>query len=464
MSVLASLFSGIAGINSNGSALSVSGDNISNMNTIAFKTRTALFESNLTQRIGDVEIGLGSQLAATNTAFSQGAFSSSSRSLDLAISGRGFFVVQNDQGERFYTRAGSFGQDQQGNIASLLGGYALMGYRLNETTGVAEGELSAMNINALSAQPVSSKRVSIDMNLDPNAPVIAGAFDPTSFADAQRTSNFDIPATVYDSRGTARSVVTYFRKTSENTWNFYTMTKMNNLQDGGGATVNNGGDADATCVLKAGTIAFNTDGSLSSKTYGTAGLDLWSADVAPGDAQINPGELLDTNVDIRWAGADVLDWDDFQIDFGDLTGSKALSTQFDNGGDSTYTGVETDGAPFGTLQTLEITKGGLVRGIFSNGKSRDIYKIPLASFPNEEGLFRVGSNAYQASAKSGEALISGAGTVGLGEVQAFALEQSNVDLATEFVKIIQYQRAFQASSRTVSAASDLLQDLVNLGR
>ena len=462
MSVLASLFSGIAGINSNGSALSVSGDNISNMNTIAFKTRTALFESNLTQRIGDVEIGLGSALAATNTAYSQGAFSASSRSLDLAISGRGFFVVENDQGERLYTRAGSFGQDQDGNISSILGGYNLVGYRLNETTGVPEGELTALNINALSVEPVSSSEISIDMNLDHNSTIIAAAFNPTTLADAQQTSNFNIPATVYDSRGTARSVVTYFRKTAENEWNFYTLTKMSNLQAGGAVTaLDNGGDADATCVLKAGQITFNTDGSLNAKTYGAAGLTAWDD---AGDDEIGAGELLNANSDIQWAGSDVLDFADFEIDFGDLAGSSALSTQFDNGGDSTYTGVETDGAPFGTLQTLEITKSGIVRGVFSNGKSRDIYQIPLASFANEDGLFRVGSNAYQATAKSGEALVSGAGTVGLGEVQAFALEQSNVDLATEFVKIIQYQRAFQASSRTVSAASDLLQDLVNLGR
>lgn len=459
MTVLASLYSGISGIVSNGSALSVSGDNIANMNTMAFKASNALFESNLTQRIGEVEVGLGSRLAATNTAFTPGAFSSSSRSTDLAIQGNGFFIVQNSQGERFYTRAGSFTQNASGDLVSNVGGFFLLGYKIDEATGSTVGELSTIRPSSVNSLPKASTTISMSLNLDPHAEILGNAFNGSSFAAAEASSNFSVPSTLYDSRGTPRSVVTYFRRTDENTWSFYTLTLMSNLEDGGGATLDPA-DENSTVILKAGEIEFKTDGTFDAKTYGDQGATQWDAG---GDAiEIEPGELLNADSDIRWAGADLLDWEDFELDFGDLGGSDAVATQ--SNGESVVTRVASNGRGFGELQSVEITSSGMVRGLFSNGESRNLYQIPLAIFPNNEGLVRVGSNVYQATSRSGDPLIGAPASSGRGEITAFALEQSNVDLATEFVKIIQFQRAFQASARTISSAADLLQDLVNLGR
>jgi flagellar hook protein FlgE len=137
-------------------------------------------------------------------------------------------------------------------------------------------------------------------------------------------------------------------------------------------------------------------------------------------------------------------------------------TQFS--AESAVNNVLQDGRSPGTLQSIEFNAAGTLIGNFSNGTSRDLYQVPLATFPNEEGLGRVGSNLYKESSDSGAAQVGQANSSGRGELRAFSVEQSNVDLASEFVKIITYQRAFQASARTVSTASELLQDLVRLGQ
>lgn len=460
MSVLASLFSGISGIVSNGSALSVSGDNIANMNTMAFKAGNALFESNLTQKIGDVEVGLGSRLAATNIAFTQGAFGSSSRPTDLAIQGNGFFTVQNTQGQRYYTRAGAFSQNSDGELVTTVGGLQLLGYQV--TDGTTSSTLTPINLATINSSPQASEDISISMNLDPTE-TIPAAFDGSSLTAAEGTSNFSVPAQMYDSRGTARDVVVYFRKDAENTWEYFAVTSLSNIEASTGVydlpgTVND----DDTVILKAGTITFSTSGNFYSKTEDGASATSWTA--AGTASVVEAGELLTAGSDIHWTGADALDWTSFTIDLGDVSGSTAVATQYDTGSGSVATFVDSDGQGVGDLQSVDITTDGLIRGIFSNGESRDLFQIPVATFPNSEGLSRVGSNLFEATADSGTALIGQAATTGRGEIRSFSLEQSNVDLATEFVKIIQYQRAFQASARTITAAADILQDLVNLGR
>ncbi len=479
MSVIASLYSGISGVIANGSALSVSGDNIANMNTTAFKTGSALFESSLTQRIGDVEVGLGSRLATASASFSQGAFASSSRPTDLAIQGDGFFAVKSaSDTSRFYTRAGSFTRDSDGNLVTTVGGYQLLGYRItNGNQGTIEEPISFANI---STSPISSHEIAISMNLDPNMEIPASSFDGSTLATAEASSNFSVPGVMYDSRGTARQVVTFFRRTADNDWEYYTLTDLTNLD----ATQVSG---TGTAVVLAGSVQFDTDGSLLTSTIDNNGNGLteWNASGAGAvSVAISAGELLNAASGIPWAGADEIplfdpgDYfhdgtsfpsrsassEEFVIDFGQFSESDAVVTQYDAGGTSTVSNVETDGVAVGDLQSIEITKEGLVKGIFSTGASQDLYRIPLAKFANQEGLLRAGSNLYQASATSGDPQLGQAGAGDLGEILSFSLEQSNVDIATEFVKIIQYQRAFQASSRTISAASELLESLVNLGR
>jgi flagellar hook protein FlgE len=242
-----------------------------------------------------------------------------------------------------------------------------------------------------------------------------------------------------------------------------------------------------TAVVLAGQLQFNSDGTLQTDSINNSAslvaggsLEAWSVSGTSG--VINAGEYLNDASGIPWAGADAValfatgDYNntsfsnrsptdpEFAIDFGQFAESKAIVTQYDSGGTSVVSDVTTNGRSVGDLQSLEITETGLVKGIFSTGATEDLYRIPLYSFANQEGLLRAGNNLYQASATSGDPQPGEAGSGVVGKILAFNLEQSNVDLATEFVKIIQFQRGFQASSRTISAAAELLQDLVNLAR
>ncbi len=453
MTVISSLFSGISGIISNGSALSVVGDNIANMSTPAFKSSIAVFENALSQRIGEAEVGLGSRLATTTANFTQGAFASSTRPTDLAIQGKGFFVVKSAAGDTFYTRAGIFEKNNNGEIVTSAGNYILQGYAIDATTGVVDtGSLNPINLSNISSAPIATTEVDFSMNLDAGATAQA-SFDGSTFALAQASSNFSVSTTVYDSLGNARSVTTYFNRTAANTWQYHTLTlgtNLNNYETADGA--------DGTVIIAEGTLVFGTDGSLSTVTVNTVGEETATGSTT----DIGAGELITPSAafGIQWDGAAVQA--SITHDFGQQTGSTASTTQYASA--SSVSNLTPDGRASGVLQTFEIAKDGTITGNFSNGTSRDLFQIPLSIFANEEGLNRVGANLYAESNNSGIPQTGIAQDGGRGDVQSFLIEQSNVDLATEFVKIITYQRAFQASSRTVSTAAELLQDLVQLGR
>ncbi len=459
MSVVAALFSGISGIVANGSALAVAGDNISNMSTPGFKSSVAVFESALSQRIGNAEIGLGGRLAGTTANFSQGGFQNSTRATDLAIQGSGFFIVDSEAGTRFYTRAGIFERNSDGNLVTSAGKLLLQGYSIDDT-GATSGTLDSVNLANVTSSPEATSEIKLSLNLDAGSEILAGSLDGSSFSAAEASSNFNVTTTVYDSLGNARTVVTYFRHTASNEWTYHVLTSLDNLSNGNDTSVN----GDGTGILTAGTITYNSDGSLNTAASSVALHTLHSAagvatSVEPGE-QINPASASPQNL-IQWADGATAETI-MTIDFGQVAGTDAVSTQYSSA--SIGRKVEQDGRSVGDLQSIAVTSDGKIAGVFSNGITRDIFKLPLASFANEEGLSRAGSNLYSESTDSGLAQLGDAQTAGRGEVRSFSIEQSNTDLAAEFVKVITFQRAFQASSRTVSTAAELLQDLVNIGR
>lgn len=447
MTVISSLFSGISGIVSNGSALSVVGDNIANMSTSAFKSSAPVFETAISQKIGEAEIGLGSRLAGTSANFTQGAFASTTRDTDLAIDGKGFFIVNDAAGNTFYTRAGAFSRNSEGKLVTV-GGFKLQGRFVsavdsNGTAASVDASTGDISLQAISSSANQTSKIVFSVNLDAND-TVPSAFDGSSFTQAEATSNFNVPNVIYDSLGNPHDAITYFRKSATaNVWQYRTLVEGSDLSTGASS---------GTVVIDSGQITFNSSGSFTNVTRDTptttSALTLISA-----------GTFVSY---INWAGGAAAQTS-VSHDFGQVTGSTAIMTQYSDS-ESSVKAVTQDGYAAGSLQSIEIEEDGTLRGNFSNGRTRDLYKIPLASFANEQGLIRRGANLYQASASSGSAQPGLAQSGGLGKVQAFTLEQSNVDLASEFVKIITFQRAFQASSRTVSTAAELLQDLVQLGR
>ncbi len=261
--------------------------------------------------------------------------------------------------------------------------------------------------------------------------VAAGTFTVASAAD---TSNFSVPVTVYDSLGNDHVITVYFRKDSlggtGNIWDWYAVV------DAADSTSGN------TELQANGTLTFNTTGALfsdSSVTYPTGGFDF------------SGGGVQDQTID---------------FDFGLSTvaggAGKEGITQY--GTDSAVSAIAQDGFTAGSLQRISVDSEGLIRGVFSNGRTRNLAQLILATFQSQEGLTGVGRTLYQETADSGQPLLSNPGSSGKGLIQSSTLELANVDLASEFISMITAQRGFQANSRIITTTDDILAELVNLKR
>jgi len=427
--MLTSLFTAVSGMNANGTALSVIGDNIANMNTTAFKRSRPSFGDILSQSMGSSQVGRGVMLSSVTPLFTQGSFENTSNVLDLAIDGEGLFIV-SDQSGTFYTRAGEFIIDRDGYIVNP-DGYRLQGY-LFSSSGTATSGLGDINLSSLNSRPKATTEVYISANLD-SRESIPPAFDVD---DPDNTSNFSSSITVYDSLGNAHVINIYFRKASEsasgNTWEWYAVVSASDSESG------------STEVQAQGTLTFNTNGALSSESSITYPLASGGFDFTGGATQ---GQQI-------------------SFDFGESIseGGTGLegTTQF--GSNSTTIFQSQDGYASGFLQTITISQEGIITGVFTNGQTRSVAQIALAKFMAPTELTKMGGNLYAESYGSGQPIISTPGESGMGKVLSNTLELSNVDLAEEFVKMILSQRGFQANSRIITTTDELLTELVNIKR
>lgn len=432
--MLTSLFTGISGLNANGTSLSVISDNIANMNTIGFKSSRVSFGDVLSQTLGGVsgssQIGRGVMVGSINPIMTQGSFETTSNGLDLAIDGNGFFMVNNN-GTTAYTRAGQFSLDKNGNIINP-DGMMLQGY-MADATGTISGSLSNLSFGAVQSTPQITQNVTLGVNLDATETVPTAAFTLDGNGDGVNDdpANFNksTTITIYDSQGGAHDVTAYFVKTADNAWDVHYV---------------NVDPADPALLVDAGTqaLTFGTDGSLTDDNSATAiNFNFGAAVTTPQPVTFNLG----TGTGETPAGTGLDGTTQFASDF-------AVSK------------LSQDGYSSGSLQNVVIDDSGVMTGIFTNGQSRTIGQIALAKFAAPEGLAKLGRNLYGESFGSGQPIVSAAGTGGLGRVLSNSLELSNVDLAAEFVNMITSQRSFQANSRVITTSDELLQELVNLKR
>jgi flagellar hook protein FlgE len=424
--MLTSLFTAVTGMNANGTALSVIGDNVANMNTTGFKSSRATFGDILSQQLGESQIGRGVMLTSVQPSITQGAFENTASVLDMAVDGDGFFILKDSAGT-YYSRAGQFEVDKAGNVVNPSG-IALQGY-VYSASGAATSGLGDINVSSLNSSPNASTSVTISANLDSREPVIAGGFDVTN---PVATSNFSSSITVYDSLGNDHVVNVYFTKSGGNAWAWNAVVS--------GADSANGAVDE---IQATGTLAFTSNGALNTEATGappTGGFDF------SGGATLNQAITFDFG-------------DSIVTDSGTgLTGT----TQF--GSSSSTLFQNQDGYSAGSLKSVTIGQDGTMTGIFTNGQTRAIAQIALGKFVSPTGLTKMGKNVYAESTDSGQPIISTPGTSGTGSVLSNTLELSNVDLAEEFVKMILSQRGFQANSRIISASDELMVELVNLSR
>lgn len=530
--MLSSLFSGISGLLASSSAINVVGNNIANVNTVGYKTSSCTFEDALYQSInsssGTSQAGRGVQLSTVRTDFSEGSLETTSSSTDLAIGGSGFFIVSDESsGHTYYTRAGSFSLDSDGNLVDP-NGYILQGKEIDQATGAASGVDQDITISQAPSQPRATEYLGMNVNLQSDsewagtmgditgtgaaASVTAsdGAYPATgdytlaynattgeltvtvsitdldgnvtgtqSYTDSavagtsyanfggsgldivtagtvsfptadtsqtlevsgfsvtevsatqtpSTTSNYSSSITVYDSLGQSHTVTVYFRKsgeddsTGQSTWEWIAEVDAADSATG------------VNMIAGWGTLTFNSKGVL----------------ISGGEAQavafnFSNGAEQNQSIDLVFGSG---------TDGGTTTQYTIAST----------TNYQTqDGYPPGTLESVAVSSDGIISGTYSNGQTIELYQITLANFNNPNGLEKEGSNLYSATIESGVAYTSAPGNGGLGTISSNSLEESNVDLATEFVKLIVAQRAYQANSKVITTTDEILETLMNIKR
>jgi len=418
--MISSLFAGISGLSANATAMTVIGDNIANVNTTAFKSNKYSFANVLSQSMGTSTtdgIGRGVEFGGVSPSWSQGSVENTSNPTDMAINGKGFFMVEDNTGSAFYTRAGEFTFDREGYLVNPEGlfvqGFAVSAVAADGT--ITLGSIENINVPAEStAPPQATTTFTLDINLD------AGAAVNDTFASTQ---------TVYDSLGNAIPLTLTFLKTAANEWT-------------AGVTVPTGTVATPATdiVLTNATLTFDGNGILTTGTDPSitlTNLDSGAADISGGNA-------------ITW---DL--FDSAAVTNGDLTQYAAAST---------YNFNIQDGYAAGNLRGVSVDESGYVFGAYSNGQLTPLYQVVLADFPSYFGLNKLGHNLYAESPASGQAMPGVALSGSLGSISPSAIEMSNVDLAQEFVKMITTQRAFQANSRVITTSDEILQELISLKR
>ncbi|HWY65024.1 MAG TPA: flagellar hook protein FlgE [Rhizomicrobium sp.] len=431
MSLYGALTIGVAGLSANSIALSATSSNIANVNTVGYKNQTINFETfvNIPGLAGNSSAGVSSSIGQDVT--TQGLPTSTSSPTDMSISGNGFFVVApnaSGTGGQEYTRAGSFTPDENGNLKNVAGLY-LLGWQLDSQGNIPTNTsaLSMINVSSLAGKAQATTNLGIQANLQSSAAVDA-TYTPGDITSGVATPDFQRTINVYDSQGGSQPLTMSFVKTGANTWG-YEVSYSGTASNITGAN-----------PIDTGTVTFNSDGTMKNVN---------GASPASGTFALT----------IPWAASTGLSSQSVNVNLGAVNGTSGL-TQFDSA--STLNGTSPDGSPFGSITGVQVSKDGTVTAQFSNGLSQAVYKIPVATFTNPDGLGQMSGDAYTATRQSGAANINIANTGSAGGIAAQTLEASTVDLATEFTNLITTQRAYSASARIVTTADQMLQELEQL--
>jgi flagellar hook protein FlgE len=405
------MISSVTGLVAQSQALGIISDNISNVNTIGYKTARSNF-STLVTDISATSYSPGGVRSLPFTEIdSQGLLQSSTSVTDLAIQGNGFFAASSSptagQGELLFTRAGSFTFDQNGDMVNTAGLY-LQGWPI--VNGVQQGtstsQLQTINLTNLQVAAQATQTINISANLDAAAAVAA-------------TFNSDL--TVTDSLGGSHSVRVTWTKSAANQWT---------------PTVSSPTGSIGTISIAGGPVTFNpANGTLagpSTLTINTSNFNTGAT--APASVTLNVG----------------------------TPGSADGLTQF--AGFFDISSITNDGLSTGTLTGLAIGKQGIVTALFSNGQELDIFRVPLITFKNPNGLDVREGNAYAVTDRSGGPTPHNPLTGGAGAVASSTLETSTTDLGNEFTNMVITQRAYSAATRAITTADEMLEDLLRIIR
>lgn len=399
---------GLSGLNVAAKNLDAIGNNVANSGTVGYKAARAEFADVFANSLagGGTQLGIGASVVAVKQQFFQGNIVSSANPLDVAINGAGFFRLSND-GSVSYTRNGQFSLDRDGYIVANSGA-RLTGYTADLSGQVISSTPVDLRVSLANIPPQRTTTSRIAMNLDSRDTAPVAAFDindPTSY-------NSSTAMTIYDSQGNAHTLTLYFRKTAANSWDVH--AGANGAALGGGASI--------------GTLAFDSAGSLSA------------------NATMNVSVPVTNGADTPLT---------FPVIF-----PAGETSQF--GVNFAASQLSQDGFTTGRIAGFSIGSDGVILGRYTNGQTRAQGQVVLADFINSQGLVALGNNQWSESADSGQPLVAAPGAGSLGILQSGALEESNVDMTEELVRMITAQRVYQANAQTIRTQDQLLQTLVNL--
>ena len=405
----------LSGLDAASSALSVISNNLANLNTTGYKKQDASFKDLFYQTIGDtgagdpVQMGAGTAVSAISSKFTDGSLNTTGVATDVAVTGNGFFVVQKN-GEMLFTRDGHFTTDTAGNLITQ-NGESVMGYAaVNGVIPPAQTLSPIVLGQGLSSPPLATTTLQMTSNLD---------------ASAATGATFSTPISVNDSLGVAHVITFQFTKTGANAWSYNATIPAADV-----------GAVGAPVSISTGNLTFNGNGVLTAPAANIAGIAVNG--LADGATNLN------------------LTWNLFDAN------NNPLITQVAS--PSTTTGTSQNGYSSGTLLNFNIGSDGVIQGTFTNGKTTPIAQIALGTFADEQGLMRIGNNDFNASLASGAPVIGAPQLGGRGTLTGGALEQSNVDIATEFANMIVSQRGFQANAKVVTTFDEITQNTIDLIR
>ena len=466
--MMRSLFSGVSGLQNHQTRMDVIGNNISNINTTGFKRGRVNFQDLLyqqlqcaarpTEDLGGVnpkEVGLGMSIASIDTLHIQGTLQTTGVQTDLAITGNGFFIL-DDRGTQLYTRAGAFSVDSDGTMVNPANGMKVMGWMAREVEGFNVLDISApvgqLQIPVGGKDPARSTTVvNFACNLDKRIPELPE--NPTG--DQVLRSTWSTTIDIYDSFGDRHVLQVEFTRVpgTANSWNAaVAVNPQSELPTN--TTIGFGEDPPEAGGPANFVVNFSNNGTLLSAEDGAGNVSGASGRVQMNVAFDAPNTTLNED------GTAVRQ--QFVLNLGEVGGFTNSITQYAEASSTKM--VEQDGRAMGYLDNFRIDSSGVITGVYSNGTTRSLGQVAIATFANQGGLEKSGDNTYRMSNNSGLANIGPSGIAGKGKIVSGALEMSNVDMADQFVDMIVTQRGFQANSKTIQTADQLLQELLTLKR
>jgi len=396
---------GLSGLNAAAKSLDVIGNNVANASTVGFKGAQAQFADVYASSIGGgMQSGIGARVATIAQQFTQGNITTTNNSLDMAVSGNGFFRLSNN-GSIVYSRNGQFQMDKDGYVVTSQG-YRLTGFLPNALGQIVATAPADLQISTADLLPNATVNIAAGLNLDSRSATIPAlpVFSPNNAATFTDSTSM----TVYDSLGSSHVASLYFAKTGANAWNSY--LTIDGAQVGG--------------VLTG--MTFNTNGTIA-----TPAAAVTSAAFTPAGASAQT-----------------------------LTFDFASTSQF--GGIFGVNSLTQDGYTSGRLTSFSTGADGTISGRYSNGQAKTLGQVVLSNFSNPQGLQPLGGNDWAETFTSGTPLTGAPGSGSLGVLQTSAVEDSNVDLTAELVNMITAQRVYQANAQSVKTQDQVLQTIVNL--